>query len=305
MAWFIIVIWAYFFGAISNIGDKFLLGSKRISSAPVYAFYIGLFGLGALILAPFGLTFPQTAILFLCFAGGILFLTGILLLYFAIEKAEASRVIPVVGAIVPISSFLLAAAFSLEKLTQMEIAGAIILVFGGLLISFDLPIKLGKKKFFSGFYFACASGFILAAAYLIFKQISGQTNFITWYIWTRIGGILGVVLLLLVPNWRKKIFRSFHAHKENKRQAIVTAGIFVGNKIFGGISTLLLNYAIGLSSITLINSLVSIQYVFVLFIVALLSMTHAHVFREKLLFWDWAQKVVAIAIIAAGMFLIY
>ena len=79
----------------------------------------------------------------------------------------------------------------------------------------------------------------------------------------------------------------------------------MGNKIVGGISTYMLNFAIGLGSVTLLNSLVSIQYVFVLVLVAILSKTKAHVFQEKLLFWDWAQKITAIAIIAIGMVLIY
>ena|ERR1035437_1335881 len=114
MIWFFIVVAAYLFGAISNVGDKFLLGSKRISSAPVYAFYIGVFGLGALVLAPFGLSVSSSDIILLCFVSGALFLAGITLLYFAIERAEASRVIPVFGAVIPFASFVFAAIFGIE-----------------------------------------------------------------------------------------------------------------------------------------------------------------------------------------------
>ena len=306
MTWIIIVVGAYLFGALSNVGDKFLLGSKRISSAPVYAFYVGVFGLGAFLLAPFGLSIPTGNIMILCLVSGALFLAGITFLYFAIERAEASRVVPVFGAVIPLASFILAAIFSIEKLALIQVFGVALLIFGGLLISFDLPLKLGKRKFFSGFYHACAAGLIVAVAYLMFKHISESgEHFITWYIWTRVGSLFGAVGLLFVPSWRKNIFNSFSAAKKNKKHAAKTGGIFIGNKLVGGTGTLMLNYAIQLGSVTLINSLVSLQYVFVLAIVAILSRTRAHIFQEKLLFWDWAQKIVAIGIIAIGMFLIY
>lgn len=305
MIWISLVIGGYLFGAVANVLDKFLLGSKRISSAPVYAFYVGMFGLGAFLLAPFGLTIPSGNIIVLCLTSGALFSAGILLLYFAIEIAEASRVMPLFGAVIPLVAFVLSIIFGLEKFSTWQIWGVALLIFGGLFISFDLPLKLGKKKFFPGFYYALAAGFVMAIAYLMFKNISNQESFITWYIWTRVGCFLAACCLLLFPKWRKNILRSFHSAKKNRRQTVLTGGIFLGNKIVGGISTAMLNYAIGLGSVTLLNSLVSIQYVFVLVIVAILSKTKAHVFQEKLLFWDWAQKVAAIAIIAAGMFLIY
>lgn len=59
-----------------------------------------------------------------------------------------------------------------------------------------------------------------------------------------------------------------------------------------------------MGSVTLVNSMVSLQYVFVLILVAIAAKKHPKVFEEKLLFWDWAQKVAAILIIAIGMFLI-
>lgn len=305
MAWFFVATVGYFFGAVANILDKFLLGSKRVSSAPVYAFYAGLFGLGAFLLAPFGLSMPNGSTLSLCIFSGLIFSAGVLLIFFAFSRAEASRVAPVVGAVIPITTFVFAHLFGFERFSLAECLGLFFLVFGGLLISFDLPLRLGKKKLFSGFYHAIGAGFLMAIAYLMFKQISNSESFITWYVWTRVGGFVGACLLFLIPVWRKNIFRSFYSAKKDKKRAAVTGGIFVGNKVAGGMSTLMVNYAIGIGSVTLINALVSLQYVFLLAIVALLSTTHAQVFREKLFFWDWAQKVAAILIIAAGAALIY
>jgi cytochrome c biogenesis protein CcdA len=50
--------------------------------------------------------------------------------------------------------------------------------------------------------------------------------------------------------------------------------------------------------------MVSLQYVFVLILVAIVSKKHKEIFAEKLSYWDWAQKIGAILIIAVGMVLI-
>ncbi len=304
MLWIVLTIGAYLLGAVANILDKFLLGSKRFSSAPVYAFYAGIFSLWAIFFAPFGLKVPSLAGLALCFGSGIVFLLGILLLYFAISKAQASQVVPVVGAVLPLATFLISLPIQSEKLNWLQLLGILFLIFGGLLISFDLPLKLGKKKFFSGFHYAIGAGILLAVAYVTFKHLSAGENFVTWYVWTRVGGFLGAFGLLLVPVWRRDILKSFHLHRKNKKQALSTGGIFVGNKIIAGLSALLLNYAITLGSVTLINALVSIQYVFVLILAWVVSQKYHQIFEEKLLFWDWMQKLAAIGVIAVGIFLI-
>ncbi len=304
MLWILLTISAYLFGAVANILDKFLLGSKRFSSAPVYAFYVGIFSLWALFFAPFGLRMPNALGLTLCLLSGVIFLFGILLLYFAIGKAQASRVVPVVGAVLPLATFLISLPFKAETLSFFQILGILLLIFGGLLISFDLPLRLGKKKFFSGFLYAVGAGILLAMAYVLFKYISQSENFITWYVWTRVGGFMGTLGLLLVPTWRQDIFKSFHTHRKNKKEALGTGAIFVGNKIVGGLSALLLNLAFTLGSVTLINALVSIQYVFVLILAWYFSKKYHKIFSEKLSFWDWAQKLIAVGIIAVGIFLI-
>lgn len=305
MTWIIVTIFAYLFGAGANILDKFLLGSKRFSSAPVYAFYIGIFGLTSFMFAPLGLSVPAFGILMFCFFAGVLFLAGITMLYFAIERAEASRVVPVVGAIIPIATFLIAFFWQSENFTGGQIFGMVMLILGGLLISFDLPLKLGKKKFFTGFYWAIGAGVILAVTYLIFKEISFDENFATWYIWTRVGSAIGALILLVAPVWRRDIFASFVHAKKNKKHTYTTGYLFIANKVMGGISTFLFNFAITLGSVTLINSLVSLQYVFVLILAWILSKKYHGVFQEKLSFWDWAQKVGAIFIIAVGAVWIY
>jgi hypothetical protein len=67
----------------------------------------------------------------------------------------------------------------------------------------------------------------------------------------------------------------------------------------------MLAFAIKLGSVTLTNALVSLQYIFVLLLVGVFLRKHRNIFQEKLEFWDWAQKIAAMAIIAVGVIFIY
>jgi drug/metabolite transporter (DMT)-like permease len=329
---------SYFLGAFSVILDKFLLGSKRISSPVIYSFYVAILGLLAIFLIPFfGFYIPSFSQIILSLIAGAFFTFGILALYFAIQRSEASRVTPIVGAVTPIGTLFLAAILG-GKFDVFSILGIAFLIFGGLLISFDLPLRINpgplehfigsaeknfiyrlffkpflnfSKKFtlrtrriISGFYPSVLAGLFLAIAYFLFKFVYNEQTFINGFIWTRIGGFLATASFLIIPKWRKEILENLRNLKKPKKENYQTGGIFILNKAIGGTSSLLLNMAIMLGSVTLINSLVSTQYVFVLVLAWIFSRKYPKVFNESLSFWDWAQKIGAIIIIGIGIIFI-
>ncbi|EKD58746.1 MAG: hypothetical protein ACD_56C00059G0004 [uncultured bacterium] len=311
MSWIIIAIIAYFLGAVTVILDKYLLSSEKISSPPVYAFYVGLLGLGVLVFWPLGLVFqnfvleiPSYYQLWISFQSGLFFLAAITTLYFAIKKSEASKVTPVAFSVVPIVIFAAAMLWGIETYALEKIIGICLLIFGGLFISFDLPLKLNKKKFFAGFYLSLLAGIFMGYSTFLLKLVYAEQNFYNGYVWTRVGAFIGTLCLLMVPYWRKKILTSLMHSKKKKKENISTGILFVFNKIIGGTSSALVNVAIGIGSVTLVSSLISLQYAFVLLIAVIAGKNLPHIFEERLLFWDWAQKVAAIGIIAGGMFLI-
>jgi drug/metabolite transporter (DMT)-like permease len=214
-------------------------------------------------------------------------------------------VAPVVGASTPIFLFIFAFLLLKESLQWMSVSGVLLLIFGGLLISFDLPLRLNKQKFFSGFYYALLSGFLLAAAYVLLKIVYGSQVFLNGFIWTRIGSGIAVGLFFLVPKWRREIISSLKGFRKPKKEHYRAGTLVVLNKIIGGASSILFNFAISLGSVTLVNSLVSSQYVFVLALASGGSLFLPKIYSEKLTFWDWAQKLGAIIIISIGVYLVY
>ena len=302
MSWLFFAIAAYFLLALSYVLDKFLL-ADRIPKPAVYAFYVALLSAASLVLIPFGFYWQGIYWTILSILSGVIFIYALLFYYEALKDNEVSRVAPLIGSIVPVATFLIAWAFLGETLSAWNLGGFIFLVGGGFLISFDLPIK--SRKVFRGFRCSLISGVLFALAYSLFKYVYGNSNFVSGFIWTRMGLFAGGLSLFAFPVFRKNIISSFRnlfeKRKKKQKRNAGTIALFILNKIFGGSSSILLNYAIFLGSVSLIQAMSSIQFVFILILVGIASIKYRRMFNEKLCFWDWAQKIGAVIIIAAGI----
>lgn len=303
MKFIIVAILAYFLISIQVILDKFLLSSRKVSHPSVYAFYTGALSLFTVALAPFGVRWTENS--FFGIASGAVFLYGILLLFFAIRKSEASRVLPIIGAVTPLVTYgmsFIAVPGQLEGYQLLGVAG---LIGGGLLISLRLPFALHDRKLFAGFWYSVCAGAMLAIAAIMFKNLyDAEGEFLNMFVWSRMGLALGALTLLLISRWRKIIFRSFHSVKKRNKEDARTGLIFVLNKLLGGAGSVLYNYAISLGDVTIISALVSIEYVFVLAFGLGLSFKFPGIFHERHHGREVFQKTAAIVLISLGIFLV-
>lgn len=302
MTWTFVALLGYFFGAVTAILDKYLLSDNHIKAPAVYAFFVALFSLFALAFIPFGFQFFSwyNAGIFLC--AGLFFVYGLLALYTAVRGNEISRVSPLVGTVVSIMAF----GVTLLPFSEVEIIWSgrmvlalILLIGGGFLISFDLPFR--KEEHFSKY--VVIAGVLMAGSFLLLKYGYGDANFVTGLIWSRIGMFLGGISLLLFPLFRGQILEMSSGLSERPQTSLLTGVIFVVNKVLAGVGSFLIIYAIKLGPVALVQAFSGIQYVFLLALVLPLSFRYPKVFSEKLLFWDWFQKICAILLIGLGLWL--
>lgn len=303
MSWLVIAAVAYLLIALEVILDKFLLSSRRVSHPSVYAFYSGILSLFAFAFFPFGFHGVGVSQLFLSLFSGAVFVYGILALFFAIRESEASRVTPVVGAVIPAVAYFLSIFFLKEQLEMLEIYGVLALILGGIGISFNIDRK-DKKIFFSGLKYSVLAGMLLAVAFTCFKSLYESDNFINVYIWTRFGVMLGALGLFLSPSWRKIIFNSISNFKnpsgENKRSGL----LFVFTKSLGGTGSILKEYATSIGSVTIVSALISLEYVFIFIMGIFLTFWLPEIFSEKRDSRNIAQKLLAVAVITIGVILV-
>jgi drug/metabolite transporter (DMT)-like permease len=80
--------------------------------------------------------------------------------------------------------------------------------------------------------------------------------------------------LLTAPGFRRAIF---HGGRHSSRGA---KGLVLGNKVLGGVAAALTAYAVSLGSVSVVNALAGLQFVF-LFIFAVLFARHMPLFGES------------------------
>lgn len=307
MAWISIAALSYLFSAIAALLDKLLL-SGRIAHPSVYAFFVSLFSLFALLLIPFGFQFYglESTGVFLC--SGILFLYGLLAFYAAVQKNEVSRVAPLVGTIMAVTALLVSFfpdggdTSRLLSITPVQLLSFVALVGGGILIAFDFPLK--KNENIS--LFPVFAGVLMAFSLLLLKYgyYEYDANFESGFVWSRIGMFAAGMSLLLVPEFRRQIFSGLERHGRADRDTVKTGGLFVLNKISGGLAAFLMNYATFLGPVIFIQALSGVQFVFLFLLAWATSTQYPHIFEERFGFSQWVQKFGAIALIGIGVALI-
>lgn len=289
MSWLLIVIIAHFFYAGVFVLDRYLI-KKEFSSPLTYAFYTGVLGVFVFLLAPFGLKIPSSSQLLFSFAAGIIWILAAIFFYTALLKGESSRVVPTVGALIPIFTLILSFIFLNEKLGTREIVSFCFLVSGGLLIS----LKIKRIVLIKAFSPTLGAALAFAAYFVMTKFVFLNQNFVSGLIWIRLGAALGVLFLLIPSSCRRRIFKKTETIKKK------TIGFFSLARGLGIIAGLLIYWAIFLGSVTLVNAIQGVQYIFVLLLAFLLfkklPALKEH-FEKRILI----QKIFAIILIGIGL----
>jgi len=298
MSWIIITIFAHFLNAVVYLIDKNIV-TNTVLRPVAYTFYSGIFQILFLALIPmFGFTFPETKYLAVGIFDGALFILALMIFYKSLKLSEASRVVPVAGATIPLFTVPWAYVILNETLTVWQFAAFIFFILGGALLS--SKFESGKISMVKGVFLAAIAGFLFALYYTLIKFLYLHISFFDGFIIIQIGGFLGA-LMLLVSSKNRNIILS--APKTVKKK---TAGLFIPNKILAALTAIMIFYAISIkgSSVAIINSLQSVQYVFLLFLAIILSKKLPGLYKEQINKSVIVQKVAAIVLIGIGLVLL-
>lgn len=295
MAWLVVAILAYFFLAISFFGDKFLL-TGGISNPKVYTFYVGILSIFVVIFIPFGFFLPSLSQILLAFLTGLIFILGLYIYYSLVKKFEVSRIVPTIGGTIPILTFLFIYVFSKGTVRPSfgNIISFLLLTSGSVLI---IAEKI-KDVFNKTFIFSLGAAFYFALYYVLAKSVYTSLDFINGFIWIRFGSFLAALIFLFSREVRGQVFSS------TRQKGIKTTGLFIGNQIAGSLGGILQNWAVALAPlifVAFVNALAGVQYVFLLFFTALISIKFPQILKEKISKKIILQKILAILIIGAGL----
>lgn len=309
MSWLVLAIVAYIVLALVNLADKFLL-DKVLPSSLTYTFLVGILSLLALVLAPWFLAWPGWILLILNIIAGTFFPLALLLLYRSLKEGEASLVIPLIGGATQIFTILLAIIFLGEVFILKQWLALCLLVAGTIMISWFPSVhhwwtktlawfKIGGSKHWLIITRALFSAFFFASFMILSKYLYNQQNFLSAFIWIRLGTFVAVLFLLLEKKKRQEIKKNLQRLLKGNHEYL-----FLGNQALAAIGAFLQQYAIFLGSVALVNALQGVQYALLLALGGLVAVFYPKALKENFSHKIILQKIISVALISLGLYFI-
>ena len=302
MLWLYIAISCYLLFSAVFLIDKHLLAGP-IGNPRVLVFYVGMLGVFGLLLIPFGLLQnPGIAVLGLALAAGAVRVWATYLYFSALRKCEVSRVTTAIGATQPIFSFLLALALSggQASLDYWELAAFTLLFIGSVVI-------VSEKSFltFTTARLSLAASFLFSLSFILSKLVYNQQPFLSGFVLMGFGSFLFSLSFLLFADVRKTLLGLLSPKARDKSSR--SAALFLLNQFLGASAFILQNYAIFLAPlafVAVINALAGVQYAFLFVLTIIISTYFPRIIKEKITPAIVGQKLIAIAFILAGLYII-
>lgn len=309
MNWILLAAGAQFLNAIVAILDKFIVSDEKMLPRPfVYAFYsclvtsawgvVYFFGfipfladLGAPQFA--NVQTPTIQVVGMSFLAAYTFFMALVSMYDGLKFADASDVMPVIGAVSAIATFIMGYIFLDIRLTENFIWGIALLATGTMLVS---QVRFTKKVILNTLH----SGLFFALHYIAMKGLFLQTSFDDGFFWSRVGFVLFALSLLLVPVYFQKI-------TEQTKVTGTKAGIMViGTKIIAGLAAFMLLKATDWGEVAVVQALDGLKFVFILVISVLVGRylpisAGESDFETKTII----RKVAYVAIISIGFIILF
>ncbi len=302
MAWLLAGIIPPVLWALVNHTDKYLLSRARHrSSVEVLMVYSTLF---SLIILPTLLYFAYSE-LFLSWQqviiqiiGGILLTLSIYFYLKALDKDEASVVMPF-ALLVPVFGYFFSYFLLGEVLTSKELIACVLIVAGALVLSLEFEEER-KIKIKHGVLLLMIlhTGF-QAAQETLFKFVTIENSFLVSLFWLHIGiAVCGFILVIT----QKELFGNFtDSVRVNGR---VIFGVNFVSEAMSSVGYMVQNYASLLAPIAIIMSLNGYQPVFVFVFGIIFTIFVPNLVSERIKLKHLIHKGSAILIILIGTILI-
>src|SRR3989339_760373 len=302
MSWLVIAISAYLILAFVNLADKFVI-EKVIPGPKTYTFLVGAAGAMVVLAAPWFLVWPGLALFFFNL------LVGLFFLFSALKRGEASRVFTLVGGLVPIFTVLFSVYVFKEIFSFYQWLAIAFLIGGTIVISsisihhniwFNIRRFLGffDENKWPAFLATIFSALFFALYWVGSKEVYNTQDFMSGFIWVRLGTLLTVSFLLFRKSSRREIFSEFKNGNKKKSNKFIV----LGTQGFGALGGILQNYAVSLGSVSLVASLQGLQYALLLVLVTIVTFFYPHILKEEYSRKTAIKKVASVILIGLGLY---
>lgn len=282
--------------AVISLGDKWMLTNLKLRIES-FNLFVGCTQLvtGGVVLAVLGFPDSPLSSVGYAYAGGMLWGVGLILFFWALQREQIGRVVPV-SQTSPIFAAFLGVFFLGENIEWWGWL-AVLLVVGGAVIVSANPQQVLSGGFSKIYLYVVVGAAIIGFAQLLLKESSGDLN--VWHNLAFRG--LGLFNTLGLPFVRPSVIRDLQKIMTRPRAAIPIVIIEGIGPVFGN-GLLLLALANG--PVSLVSALLGTRPVFVLLLTFAFAPIAKREISEKFSRVDIATKTISVAAVVGGVAII-
>lgn len=306
MTWFLLALGGHLANAAAFLVDKMLL-TKAFKRSATYAVLMGSLSALAVLAAPWVNAWPDQRLFLPIFAFGSCFVAALWAFFSALRREEASRVVPIVGALVPIFTWIGESFFLGGVFSARELFGFAFLVLSTVL--FTRGSKQHKAVSWEVLELSVLAAFLFATASLSGKFAFDHAPFLGVLVISRIFGAITAFGIALVAGAeaRAEIQAIFLPAKAKKKKTTISIGatmFAVIGQLLGGIGFICVHLAMIQGSAAMVNALQAVQYG-VLVLLAWIGGTRIRaLLKEEISLPTLVQKGIGVLTVGIGLWLL-
>lgn len=261
MTWLLLAIGGHIANAAAFLVDKMLL-SQAFKRSATYAVLMGGVSTIVVIASPWVPAWPDRSLFPFILTFGGCFVFALWAFFEAMRREEASRVVPIVGALVPLFTLLGESLFLGGQLSSRELIGFLFLVVSTVLFTRGSQARTSVTWSVMGF--SALAAFLFASASLSGKYAFDHAPFIGVLILSRLCGFVTALFIALIAGaaTRAEIRTVFFPAKKKARKqfSLGTTAFAVIGQLLGGAGFICVHLAMIQGSAAIVNSLQAVQY---------------------------------------------
>jgi len=316
MYWILIALIGHTANGFAFVIDKILLKNAFKRSA-TYAGLVGLLSGLVIFLIPWVQKWPSGGALALAILSGVTFMGGLWTFFAALSRGEASRVVPIISALIPVLTLIGTTIFLGERLTVVQLVGFFLLITATVLLTANFTKEKNNKIKLSLILIMILSAVFFAITSIAAKAVYNDAGFLGGFVSTRIvAAITAIILAMLIdPLSGSEMIEIFTAHskketkKEKKKSGFkikksTAAKLAITGQILGGIGYISIQYATSLGSASLVNALQVMQFALLVVVAFVMKSRAKELLGESLNGTVIAIKALALVVMAIGLALV-
>jgi len=131
-----------------------------------------------------------------------------------------------------------------------------------------------------------------------FLHLNISPSFVTGLVWPSLGFLVPILPILAFKNNRKAIFNA------PKEAGVRNVALYYTSRASGTVGGYLQKYAVFLGSVSVVNALQGMQFVFLLIFTTFFSIYYPKVLKERINIETVVLKLTAIVFISCGLFML-